>query len=147
MDIAQDTSALAAPIESPALCRRKGIVVIDDDPLFCQVIQAVAESQGLPTHAFESLFEMGSFACLREYDLAILDYRLDHLNGVEIAEYVDTFFADIPVILISADETVRETVAKWPQAVRRFVAKTEGPFSIVRAANEILKRQAFLNQF
>src|SRR5687768_1685397 len=101
-------------VPTTTLFRKKGIVVIDDDEAFCALIHMVGRNLGVPVQCYESLYHLGSFACLREYDLAILDFHLDSINGVEIAEYVDTFFRQLPVLLVSGDASLNESQGKWP---------------------------------
>src|SRR5690606_25971297 len=80
----------------------KDILVVDDDAVFTGVIVELLRRKGYTVDGYSSVVEMGSFACLRFYKLVLLDYRLEHLNGLEIAEYVDLFFPSTPVLLTSA---------------------------------------------
>jgi len=125
---------------------RDKLLLVDDDPCFSAIISAVARQHDFEPHIFSSLVEMGSFARIRDFDVALIDYYLDMLRGDEIAEYVDTFFGDIPVLIVSSRDFAPEEIAKWPQAVRRFVSKTEGAEAIVAAARSVLDRERLLKR-
>jgi len=120
------------------------LLIIDDDRSFGAIIKAYAEQRGFETVFCTSLLELGSFARIREFDIAMIDYYLGNLRGDEIAEYVDTFFREIPVVIVSSESFKSEQVAKWPQSVRRFLAKSLGAPKIVEETAKVLGRERFL---
>lgn len=123
------------------------LLVVDDDVCFGALMTAVAKTRGFAPHFFTSLIDMGSFARIREFDVAIIDYYLGTLRGDEIAEYVDTFFSDVPVIIVSSENLAETRSVKWPASVRQFIPKTEGPVKIVEAALAVVKRDRLLRRF
>jgi DNA-binding NtrC family response regulator len=137
----------AAPAVDPLLFKKKGIVLIDDDEHFCSLMHLVGQNAAIPIQCYESLYQLGSFACLREFDLAILDFHLDSINGIEIAEYVDTFFRHLPVLLVSGDSTFRHQLNRWPTSIKHFITKAAGPFAILSTACKILERDRYLQRF
>ena len=122
------------------------LLIVDDDECFGALVSAVAKDRGLIPKFFTSLIDMGSFARIREFDVAIIDYYLGSLRGDEIAEYVDTFFADLPVIICSAEDFSANGGRRWPASVRAFHPKAAGAARIVEAAREILERRRFLER-
>lgn len=127
--------------------RSDKIVVVDDDPVFGALMMAKAKSSGFDAKFYLSLVDMGSFARIKEYDLAIIDFYMDQIRGDEIAVYVDTFFKDVPVIIVSAEDfTESERAKKWPQTVRAFVPKMDGVDKILTTAKAILQRERMLRR-
>ncbi len=124
---------------------KNGLVLVDDDPHFCQLFKKVAEIEGLKVTCFASLLEMSSFAHLKDYDAAILDYQLDNLRGTEIAEYVDAFFPNLPVFLISADEKAARSKA-WPASIRSFFSKSSGVREIINGVTRELSQIDYYKQ-
>jgi DNA-binding NtrC family response regulator len=122
------------------------LLIIDDDICFGALMSAIAPKYHLEPRFFPSLVDMGSFARIKDFDIAIIDYFLGHLRGDEIAEYVDTFFANIPVIIVSAEETLSHREKKWPESVRMFLPKATGPDGIAAAARKVLTRDRFLRR-
>jgi len=113
---------------------QKKVVLIDDDRGFLDLVIGVSAYEGVLIDSFESLDAMGCFANLRNYDLAIIDLFLPQVSGLEIAEYVDIFFSDLPVILISASPP---RLVEKPKCIREFINKNKGARSIIRKAQEI----------
>lgn len=137
----QSTPTEKTTVRAPkaSLLRRKGLLLIDDDEMFRALFQAIADSMGVPCETFASLSDMPSFAALKEYDVVILDYYLDSFRGPEIAEYVDVFFNDLPVLVISGGEIDDGERRAWPTCIRRFVPKSHGAYSIVERALEAME--------
>jgi len=127
--------------------RPNKIVVVDDDPVFGALLMAKAKSNGFDAKFYLSLMDMGSFARIKEYDLAIIDFYMDQIRGDEIAEYVDTFFKDVPVIIVSGEDfTDSERAKRWPQTVRAFVPKMDGVDKILSTAKSVLQRERMLRR-
>jgi CheY-like chemotaxis protein len=127
-------------MESP---QKKKMVVIDDDPIFHAILEAVAGYEGFEYEGYESLDEMGTFARLRDYDIAVLDYSMPVMTGVEIAEYIDVFFEGLPVLLISSENLLSaKNQPRWPGCIVEFRNKIVGVGGIIDAAKSILARPA-----
>ena len=123
------------------------LLIIDDDICFGALMSAIAPKYSFEPRFFPSLVDMGSFARIKDFDIAVIDYFLGHLRGDEIAEYVDTFFDNIPVIIVSAEESLSHGEKHWPVSVRMFLPKSVGPDGIAAAARKVLTRDRFLKRF
>lgn len=117
------------------------MVLIDDDPSYTTILKRRAEVDGIQLDAFHSLSELGFVALLRNYDVAIIDYELEEMNGVEIAEYMATLLDDMPMVLISASDRSEE-MTHCPCSVRKFVNKSDGFDKILDAARQCVTAEA-----
>lgn len=140
MATTMDEQHAPATVLPEALFRKKGVLLIDDDPAFRALFLAVAGALGIPGRAYASLSEMNSFAELRNYDVVVLDYYLESFKGPEIAEYIDVFFTELPVIMISGGDVDEQANRVWPSCIQRFLKKSAGPYEILQAAIMALKR-------
>ena len=137
----ESNSAEPCQVLQPNLlvCRKKGLLLIDDDEWFRAVFRVVCEAKGIPLTTYSSLAEMPSFAALKDYDVAILDYYLESFRGPEIAEYIDVFFSNLPVVMISGSVISECERQSWPQCIRRFKCKSSGPYAILECALDLMK--------
>lgn len=111
------------------------IVLIDDDPIFCSLMADHARRMNVNLHFFHDLLEVQNSGNLQKYQVAILDYQLEQMNGLEVANWIPSFFNDMPIILVSYEDRNEEnTNATWPGSVRCFVHKKEGVKSILAHA-------------
>jgi CheY-like chemotaxis protein len=117
------------------------IVVIDDSESFCNLMTAASAEFNVKLTTYFSLADMYSFAKLKEFDLALIDYHLESWSGVEIAGYVEIFFSDLPVVLISADTL--EMQPAWPACIKAVMSKSIGPKALLRGGLEVLYHQRF----
>jgi DNA-binding NtrC family response regulator len=123
------------------------MLIIDDDSTYGVLLSAIARKKGFEPHYYPSLLNLGSFACIRDYDIAVIDYFMDSVRGDEIAHYAQMFTMNVPVIIISGLNFGEEERKTWPACVKDFVAKEFGGERIIDAAAEVLKRQEFLKRF
>ena len=124
--------------EKTCLHHKKGLLLIDDDEWFRALFKVICEAQGIPVTTFPSLADMPSFASMKDYDVVILDYYLESFKGPEIAEYVDVFFASLPVVVISGEEINDGERHAWPTCIKRFMCKAAGPYNIISSAMELM---------
>lgn len=117
------------------------MVLIDDDPSYTAILKRSAALEGIELDVFHSLSELGFVSLLRNYDVAIVDYDLGTLNGVEIAEYMSSLLDDMPMVLISASDRSEE-VAHSPHCVRAFLNKDVGFNAILEAARRCITAKA-----
>lgn len=101
------------------------VVLIDDDPVFCKLLSAQAQNFSVHLDYFASLESMSSIGNLRNYACAIVDYDLGGMTGVEIGEYLQHLFRDLPMVLISQTER-SPGLSGWPNSIKGFVSKSDG---------------------
>ncbi|RYZ55942.1 MAG: response regulator [Proteobacteria bacterium] len=121
--------------------RSPKMVLIDDDPSYTAIIARCAEREGIELDTFNSLSELGFVSLLRNYDVAIIDYDLGTLNGVEIAEYMSSLLDDMPMVLISASDRSDE-ISEAPCCVRAFINKSAGFNKILETARLCITAKA-----
>ena len=122
------------------------MLLIDDDPSFGALLQAVSESMGFATEYAPSLMELGAFARIKEFDIAVIDYYLASMRGDEIAGYVDMFFHDIPVVIVSCYAFSKNEMQNWPPCIKRFIPKSAGVSQMVETIRQVLERERLLKQ-
>jgi CheY-like chemotaxis protein len=106
------------------------ILLIDDDKDFGSLFISYANDYGIDADYFDSLSSTGSVGSLRNYDAIVLDVNLNQMTGYEIAEYVQAFFGNKPVILTSSESL--DLGATLPHCIKSFVPKQEGMESLIR---------------
>ncbi len=118
---------------------RPKIVLIDDDPGFCAIMASYAAAKGLELDYYSSLLDLEYKGRPLDYSLAIVDYDLGSINGVEFMQYLPILFGDMPTILVSATHRQEDKGVPWPRCIREFIHKDCGPEEILdRARRHIL---------
>jgi DNA-binding NtrC family response regulator len=120
--------------------KQNRILIIDDDESYCLLLKnaLLRSAQNVRVDFVPSLEELGSVGHIRAYDLIILDYALEKMNGLEIAEYIDAFFPDKPAIIVSGVQYFEPESRGLPAAIKAFVPKSSGITAITNCVNHHL---------
>ena len=103
------------------------ILVIDDDRWTREALVSILRRAGYQVTAVETFgreLEPGQFP--ERYQVAVLDYHLPHLNGLEVARRLKQFQPDCRIVMISSEFPNLAELADQESGVDRFLAK---PFS------------------
>ena len=103
------------------------ILVIDDDRWTREALVSILRRAGYRVTTLERFgqeLEAGNFP--ERYQVAVLDYHLPHLNGLEVARRLKQFQPDCRIVLISSELPDLPELSGQEAVVDRFLAK---PFS------------------
>ena len=103
------------------------ILVIDDDRWTREALVSILERAGYQVttlERFEPELAAGNFP--QRYQVAVLDYHLPHLNGLEVARRLKQLQPDCRIVIISSELPNLAELAGQETVVDRFLAK---PFS------------------
>ena len=80
----------------------KQILVIEDDPSICQVLEEFFTTEGYEVTCLGDALEASRVLNGREFDLITLDLGLPMVDGNEFLHHLFHIGPDIPVVVISA---------------------------------------------
>jgi len=103
------------------------ILVIDDDRWTREALVSILQRAGYQVTTQEGFGqepEAGHFP--ERYQVAVLDYHLPQLNGLEVARRLKQFQPDCRIVMISSELPNLPELAGQEAVVDRFLAK---PFS------------------
>lgn len=115
------------------------ILLLDDDPVFRNLMVNLGAERQLDVEAYESLQEIDRFPNNLPYAGAILDYHLAETELPDLLVGIDSFFKEIPTLLVSADEKAKQALRSNP-SLRGFVPKSQGGLRILEALKGLIKR-------
>jgi CheY-like chemotaxis protein len=107
--------------------RNPWILVIDDDPWTREALVAILQRAGYQVatvEEFDGELDAGRYP--QRYQVAVVDYHLPILNGLEVARSLKRLQPDCRVVLISSELPNLDDLADEHAVVDRFLAK---PFS------------------
>ena len=108
------------------------IMYVEDNKFNQLLMENILEGQNLTVKPnAEGLLE-----CIQEYDLLLLDWHLNGINGVDIIAWLQQRKIDIPVIILTADSST-ETIAFFQQQNLQYFCK---PFNIKEFKQHLVNR-------
>lgn len=117
--------------------RPRKFIVIDHDLQFGERLLHVASERGYYVDCYKSMLEIGYLGRFKQYDVAIVNYELGDMTGLEVAEYCEKLLGNLPLILICDDEATRQKIAHSQcPAVFRCLTKQSGIYAILNAAED-----------
>ena len=148
------TPAMVCPAELPGQHKRPLVLVVDDDPVTTQIIEAALAHVGFQAcvaHDGEA-----TMLKIREHvpDLILLDVSLPDTSGIELCRRLQTQsgLSQIPVIFISGHEELAIKVAGFdaggvdyitkPLAVREVIARVRTHIRLKRGYESLAELQA-----
>jgi CheY-like chemotaxis protein len=92
------------PAEAKMQVRTK-ILVVDDEPALCELIEAVLLGAGMEVRAFTSSAEVPALLAREKFDAVFLDVHMPAPSGVELARTMRAsgFNMKTPIVMITGD--------------------------------------------
>jgi CheY-like chemotaxis protein len=110
------------------------ILIVDDDAVFSQILSRAAIRKGIFAKTVSNLSDVGHPTSW-DFDVAVVDYDLRIVNGVEFTDYLNHFGANFPIVLVSGRN--REDDGSWPKNIRGFVRKDKGNDAILKEIERV----------
>jgi DNA-binding response OmpR family regulator len=114
---------------------RPKILLVDDDVLFGKIMQGLCDRQNITltyVKTVQDAYRLSDW----EYDLAIIDYDLGRVTGVQLANFLEHWLKPESVMLISACKTLDNQA--WPKCVKGFITKADGAEHILSEAKRMI---------
>ena len=119
------------------------VLVVDDEKNITFVIQAMLERERFETLVFNRSSEALDAIASEEVDLVITDLYMPGPGGLEILEYCQQNFPQLPVVVITAFGTVEAAVSALKKGAFDFITK---PFDQVELLGVVKKAVATYQQ-
>ncbi len=135
-------------MKRPANSSRRGILVVDDHPLFRKgVIQMLEQEPDLEVRA-EAESSPGALEAMRTtpVDLAIVDIGLHgSTNGIELTKSIKAEHPHIPVLVLSMHDEALYAARALRAGARGYLMKREALDSVILAVRTVLDGDIYVS--
>jgi CheY-like chemotaxis protein len=121
------------------------VLLIDDDPHFCQILDFEFKKNGLAIEFVHTKSQAQQLLLSNKYDLVLLDIFLPNKDdGLSILKNLSINFTveSAPVVLITSMSTQffqqEANVDQYLEMAQSFISKTETPSEILKKVQQIL---------
>ena len=99
----------------------KKVLIIDDEPDICELIEITLSRMGLETQSANNLTDAKLILKSENFDLCLTDMRLPDGNGISLVEFIQQNFNHIPVAVITAHGNMDSAVEALKAGAFDFV--------------------------
>lgn len=115
---------------------RPQILLIDDDRVYGKILQSTAKKYHIQLDICQSFSDLAHLPSMDSYFGILIDYQLENMKGSTIAKFVDWFYQEVPVIMISSSSEwwLNTDIDRIPPCVKEFIHKDFQPKKILEEA-------------
>lgn len=118
------------------------ILIIDDDPTICIMLQGLLNKKGFETDtAFSAGEGLKKFSRYKP-QLVISDFRLPDINGLDLLKQIRNLNPNMPVIIMTSYAEIRTAVTAIKLGAYEYVTKPLNPEEILVLINSALEKSA-----
>ncbi len=119
----------------------KRILLMDDSPIFLEVMRSALENEGYAVVCASNLAELDGVRSQVASDLVLMDVQMPEAFGDDIAMTLrHAYGVQAPIYLLSSlDEAELAERAKWAE-IDGFISKNRGMDAVITAVRGILPR-------
>lgn len=101
----------------------KTALIVDDEPDLCELAEITLSRMGLATHTANDVTTAKQLLLSRNFDICLTDMNLPDGNGIELVEYIQNEFPNLPVAVITAYGNMESAVRALKAGAFDFVSK------------------------
>lgn len=99
------------------------VLVVDDEPDIRELLEITLGRMNIESHAAPDLAGARAQLAQNRFDLCLTDMRLPDGNGIELVEFIQTRYPDLPVAVITAHGSMEAAVQALKAGAFDFVSK------------------------
>lgn len=126
----------------------KKVLVVDDEIHIVHVVAIKFRNNGYEVLTASDGAQAYELACSEKPDIIVTDYQMPVMTGLELIEKVreTEVIKDIPVILLTARSFAIEEEQKQQLQISECLSKPFSPKELLRSVEDILYRQAVVQE-
>ena len=116
------------------------ILVVDDEPRITDLLRRILAYEGYSVAIAASGSEALDRSLERPPDLVVLDIMLPGLDGLEVAQRLRTAGDNVPILMLTARDTVADRVKGLETGADDYLVKPFAPEELVARVKALLRR-------
>jgi len=118
----------------------KRILLIDDDPGMCRMVETILSASGYSVTAYTRSFEAVEAFAAGAFDVVVTDVKMPGLDGMEVLERLRAADAGLPVIMITAHATLDLSIQALRKGAYDLVTKPFEPEELLYRVRNALRQ-------
>ncbi|PKQ62852.1 sigma-54-dependent Fis family transcriptional regulator [Labilibaculum filiforme] len=118
----------------------KKILIIDDDPTICLMLQGLLKRKNFDADTVFSAGEALKRLENNQFNLVLSDFRLPDFDGLELLQRIKAMHPQVPVIIMTSYADIRTAVNAIKMGAFEYVTKPLNPDEILLLINSALAK-------
>ncbi|MEF2278406.1 response regulator transcription factor [Deinococcus sp. YIM 134068] len=114
------------------------VLIVDDDPAILEILTAYLRAEGHTVEAEDD--GLAALPRLARADVAIIDWMLPGMTGVELTSHARREYPQLPVLLLTAKGEVEDRLEGLNAGADDYVVKPFSPREVVARVRALLRR-------
>jgi PAS domain S-box-containing protein len=119
------------------------ILVVEDDPAVCESIRALLGQHGFAVRTSENLLAALDALLDKEYDLVLLDLKLEDKCGFAVMDHLIERNLDTQVIVVTGHHSEKYAITALKKGATDYLKKPFDPDDLLASVNNVLSRQKY----
>lgn len=117
------------------------VLIVDDDPVICKMLQMVMDSNSLASHIAHSGREALSLLKSHTYDVILMDVMMDDMEGFEAIQRIRAMRIVTPVMIISGKDEDYDVLYGISVGADDYITKPFRPLVIGAKVKALIRRE------
>ena len=117
------------------------ILIVDDNPITCEVIQRNLEIACYHVFTAHSVDNAIKILSRQKIDLLITDYKMPKLTGLDLIKYVRDHLRDIGIIMLTGYGSINSAVLAMKEGADEYITKPFTDKELLGAVKKIIQLQ------
>lgn len=125
---------------------KANILLIEDDLSMRETVKAILEDDGYAVKGVETGLEAIELANQMSFDIALIDYNLPDMNGLEIMKQISVISKTHVPVMVSASRSLEIAVEGMRLGAHDYLVKPVDPEELKRTLQKIMLEREKINQ-
>lgn len=118
------------------------ILIVDDEPDLCDILQFNLQSEGFATTCAYSAEEALELLDRQTFNLILLDVMMDRMSGIELAQQLRNHGNNTPIIFLTAKDRLDDQLAGFAAGGDDYITKPFAFDMVLARVRAVMKRTA-----
>jgi len=119
------------------------ILVVDDDTKLLNMVRRTLSYEGFDVQTATNGQEALNKLAGQSFDVLVLDWLMPELNGIDVAEYLRDMDNSIPILMLTARDTVQDRVKGLDSGADDYLVKPFAPAELLARLRALVRRANF----
>ena len=122
------------------------ILIIDDERPILMTLEALLERHGYQVDIAPTASQGLKLLKSKAPSLVLLDLQLPDAPGLETLDQIKTELPDMPVIILTAHDSLHNAIESIKRGAYHFISKPYGPEELLSLVEKALEKQFLVRQ-